>query len=148
MAFSIEDVDDLAARFSACELPKVEWTHHAHLAVGAWHVDRYGRDEALARLRTGIRRLNDSHQTLNTATSGYHETITRAYVELLAQFLESCPPTEPLNARVLRLLGSPLADPKVLLRFYSPDRLMSVAARAAWLEPDVTPLNAAAFEDA
>jgi hypothetical protein len=50
-------LDDLAQRFAALTLPKPEWTHAAHLAIGLWHASRYGRDDALARLRSGIRLL-------------------------------------------------------------------------------------------
>src|SRR5204863_2084826 len=92
-------LDDLASRFVACTLPKGDWTHLAHLKVGAWHVDRYGPAEALARLRAGIRRLNDFHGTVNSATSGYHETVTAAYVRLLAAFLETCPAGVPFEKR-------------------------------------------------
>ena len=126
-----------------CTLPRDEWTHAAHLAVGAWHIHRYGADEALARLRTGIRRLNDSHGTPNMPTSGYHETVTRAYVRLLSEFLAACPPSLPLTVRVERVLGGPLADRNVLARFYSPETLMSERARAEWVEPDVAPIELA-----
>lgn len=81
------DVEALASRFADGSLPKAEWTHEAHLLVGLWHVERYGTSEALERLRTGIRRLNDRHGTPNTSLSGYHETITRAYVTSLAKHL-------------------------------------------------------------
>ncbi len=135
------DVDALAARFTAATLPRAEWTHLAHLMVGAWHVHHYGPDEALTRLRTGIRRLNDAHGTLNSPSSGYHETITRAYVRLLADFLAGCPAALPLAERVARLVAGPLADKNVLLGFYSRERLMSPAARAEWAEPDVAPLE-------
>ena len=84
-------IDELAARFEACAIPAAEWTHEAHLIVGLWHVDRYGADEALVRLRSGIRRLNESQGGVNSATDGYHETITAAYVQLLAQYLDICP---------------------------------------------------------
>ena len=123
-----------------------EWTHLAHLAVGTWHVQRYGPDEALTRLRTGIRRLNDNHGTLNSATSGYHETVTRAYVELLAQFVQRCPADMALRERVLNVINGPLADRDVLLRFYSRDRLMSPSARAEWIEPDLAPLRLSALD--
>ena len=136
-----DDLGDFAARFVGCTLPREEWTHAAHLAVGAWHVHRYGADEALTRLRTGIRRLNESHGTVNSATSGYHETVTRANVRLLSQFLAACPASLPLTARVERLLGGPLADRNVLMRFYSRDTLMSERARRGWIEPDVAPLG-------
>lgn len=137
------DADDLAARFAARAIPAAEWTHVAHLVVGAWHVHRYGPNGALDRLRDGIRRLNESHGNQNTPTSGYHETITRAYVELLAAFLAACPADEPLADRVARLVDSPLAAKDVLLTFYSRDRLMSMEARAGWREPDLAPLRLA-----
>ena len=131
----------LASRFTALTLPKEEWTHAAHLTVGLWHVDRYGAAEALARLRDGIRRLNESHGNVNTPTSGYHETITAAYVTLLAAYLDACPPGLPLAVRVQRLLAGPLAARDMLFTFYSRERLMSVDARAQWVEPDLGPLR-------
>ena len=33
-------LDDFVARFRERTLPKSEWTHAAHLSVGAWHVHR------------------------------------------------------------------------------------------------------------
>jgi hypothetical protein len=135
------DVEDLAARFVVPSLRNAEWTHVAHLAVGAWYVDRYGADDALPRLREGIRRLNVSIGGANTSSAGYHETITAAYVRLIAAYLEACPPGLPLAARVDRLLGSPLAGRDMLFTFYSRDRLLSTEARAAWVEPDLAPLS-------
>lgn len=135
------DPDALAARFTALTLPKEEWTHAAHLAVGAWHVERYGPAEALVRLRRGICRLNESHGNQNTATSGYHETITAAYVTLLAAYLDACPAGVPLAARVEQLLAGPLAGRDMLFTFYSRERLLSVDARARWVDPDLAPLH-------
>ena len=136
-------LEDFAERFVAGSIPFKEWTHQAHLAVGAWHVSRYGSEEALLRLRVGIRRLNDKHGTPNTLTSGYHETITRAYVQLLAEFLEGCQPEIPLQDQVAHLLASPVADKNLLFRFYSREALMSPHARARWVEPDIVPLRLA-----
>jgi hypothetical protein len=131
----------LAERFAALTLPKEEWTHVAHLAVGAWYVDRHGAEDALPRLRDGIRRLNVSIGGANTPTSGYHETITAAYVTLIAAFLDACPPELPLAARVDRLLASRLAGRDILFLFYSRERLLSTDARARWVEPDLGPLR-------
>ena len=135
------DVEDLAARFSVQSIAKDEWTHAAHLIVGAWHVERYGAGEALVKMRDGIRRLNVSIGGANTPTSGYHETITVAYVTLLAAYLDACPPDLPLAACVTRLLASPLAGRDMLLTFYSRERLFSTDARARWVEPDLAPLS-------
>jgi adenylate kinase family enzyme len=135
-----DGVDDLGSRFETCTIAKREWTHAAHLTVGLWHVRRYGPDEALARLRTGIRRLNESHGGVNSDTDGYHETITAAYVQLLAGYLDGRP--RPLSEAVVELLESPLASKHVLLTFYSRERLTSTTARAVWVEPDLAPIRA------
>ncbi len=134
-------IEDLARQFLARTLPKPAWTHQAHLRVGAWHVDRFGAAQALPRLRDGIRRLNDAHGTANTPTGGYHETVTAAYVALIAAFLAAADATLPLDAKIDQMLASPLADRAALLRFWSKDRLMSPDARAAWVDPDLAPLD-------
>jgi hypothetical protein len=138
----ILDLDELADQFTVRRIPKERWTHKAHLAVGLWHVDRYGRAGALPRLRHGIRTLNESHGTANTESSGYHETITRAQVALLADFLARADRAAALGERYAQLLASPLADRNILLRFYSRQLLMSNQARAVWVEPDVAAICA------
>ena len=128
-------LDDLVAKFLARTLPKAQWTHLAHLRVGAWHVDRFGTYEAIERLRRGIRALNDVHGTRNDDRSGYHETITIAYVRLLAVFLAASR-ASTFEERTRELLTGPLADKDFLLRFWSRDVLFSASARAAWVAPD------------
>jgi hypothetical protein len=133
------ELEDLVRRFNACSIPRPEWTHHAHLAVGLWHVSRYGRTDALQRLRTGITRLNESNGVVNSATGGYHETVTRAYVNLLADFAARHA-DKTAAERVTALLADPLSDKKALLRFYSRPLLDSSAASLDWVEPDLAPL--------
>jgi hypothetical protein len=130
------ELDELVRRFRACDLPRAEWTHAAHLSVGLWHVSRYGAEAALPRLRTGIRQLNESNGVMNSPSGGYHETITSAYAQLLAAFAERhADMTVP--ERVAHLLAGPLADRRVLLKFYSRPRLESADARLGWMEPDL-----------
>ena len=133
------ELEELVRRFNACALSRPEWTHAAHLTVGLWHVSRYGRQDALARLRAGITRLNESNGVVNSATSGYHETVTRAYVDLLADFAARHAEKTPAE-RVTALLADPLADKQALLRFYSRPLLTSSAARLDWVKPDLAPL--------
>jgi 4-hydroxy-tetrahydrodipicolinate synthase len=135
------ELEQLARRFAAQDIAAKEWTHTAHLTMGAWHVHHLGPDQALVRLREGIRRLNQAHGTAETPTRGYHETITRAYVELLAVYLGRFPADTPLTARVAALLASPLAQREALFAFYDRARLLSPQARAAFVEPDLAPLD-------
>ena len=138
--YDITDLDEFARQFVMKDIPTRLWTHAAHLAVGLWHVERYGADEALRRLRDGIWNLNEHYGNVNSESAGYHETITRAQVELLADFLKRSDSAVPLIERYVQLMASPLAERSVLLRFYSREYLMSNHARAVWVEPDLAPL--------
>jgi hypothetical protein len=133
-------LEDLVAAFRARTLTHAEWTHAAHLAVGAWHVHQLGAAGALERLRAAIPRLNERHGTPNSPTSGYHETITAAFVRLLDEGLATFAPGVPLERRIEVLLAGPLGASRVLLAFWSRERLMSPHARAEWVPPDLREL--------
>jgi hypothetical protein len=130
---------DLIARFHEGTVPASEFTHAAHLVVGLWHAVSFDEATALSRMRVGILRLNAAHGTPNSETRGYHETITRAYLVLLARFARA---NADLDGAALAraLLSSPLAQRDALFNYYSTALLMSVAARRDWVEPDVRPL--------
>jgi hypothetical protein len=136
-------IEELARRFAAAAIPRPEWTHEAHLIMGAWHVHSFGPRKALEFLRERIRRLNEANGVTNSETEGYHETITRTYVALIADHLARAP-QRPLAARVATLLAGPLAARDALLRHYSRARLFTPAARLGWVEPDLVPLPALA----
>ena len=128
-------LDELVAAFRARTLTHAEWTHAAHLSVGAWYVSHFGADAALARLRDEIRLLNEAHGTVNSSSSGYHETITAAFVRLLDEALAGFARDVPLERRIEALLAGPLGQSRVLLSFWSRDVLMSARARAEWVPP-------------
>lgn len=127
--------DDAAAiltQLSTCTLPKPEWTHEAHVAACWATLRRMEPDEALDALRSAIRSYNVSTGVANTATSGYHETITRYYVGALAS-LGACSAEGAIaDARCTRT--APLAH-------WSNELLFSEAARARWVAPDLAPLS-------
>jgi hypothetical protein len=91
-------------------------------------------------LRDEIKRLNDHHGTVNSPTSGYHETITAAYVHLIDSFLSAFEANVALEQRVVLLTDGPIGERSVLLRFWSRDLLMSARARAQWVPPDLASL--------
>jgi hypothetical protein len=138
-------LDELVAAFRARTLTHAAWTHAAHLTVGAFYVHALGADEALERLRAEIPRLNDAHGTVNSATSGYHETITAAFVRLLDEGLAAFARDVPLERRIEALLAGPLGGSRVLLAFWSRELLMSPRARAAWVPPDLAELRLASL---
>ena len=132
--------EELVEAFIACTLPKKEWTHQAHLRVGLWHLLRHDAEEALALLRTRIQRYNTSHGTMNTDSSGYHETITRFYVWVIDRFLRLADREKGVDQLAADLIHR-FGDRSLPLRHYSRERLFSVAARRQWVEPDLTPLE-------
>jgi environmental stress-induced protein Ves len=131
------EIDALAAAFQSGALPKAEWTHQAHLRVGAWHIRRFGKDAALVRMRAGIRRLNAFHHVPDSESRGYHETVTRSYLHFIAEFFRQLPPGMPFDQGVARLLASPVGGAGFLFAFYSRDVLMSSRARLQWVQPDL-----------
>lgn len=120
-------------------LPKPEWTHGAHLRAGLWHVLHHGPASALDLLRQRISAYNVSVGTLNTDTSGYHETITRFYVVVIDRFLATQDRDAHLDELADRLIAAQ-GDRRLPLRHYSEQRLFSVVARHSWVEPDLRPI--------
>jgi hypothetical protein len=129
------DVAAFIGEFEGRRLPKARWTHEGHLVAGLWYVWHFGASQALEQLRVRIRDHNASVGTLNTDSSGYHETITRLYVEGIGRLCSAslgCTFEEVLA----KLLSSPMARREWPLSFYSADRLFSVRARREWLPPE------------
>lgn len=140
MKDQVRSVEETAKAFCARTLPKREWTHHAHLRVGLWHLLHHSPDESLTLLRDRIRALNETHGVANTETGGYHESITRFYVWRIAAFLRASDPGKPSGELADELIAS-CGDKDLPLRDWSRDRLMSVEARLRWVEPDLAPLE-------
>jgi hypothetical protein len=135
-----ESIECLVAQFLNRTLPKKDWTHEAHLRVGLWHVLQFGPDSALELLRRRIQRFNVASGTPNTDNGGYHETITRFYVWLIDRFVGSADRTRPIDQLADDLVQRH-GDKELPLRYYSKARLMSLAARQGWIEPDLLPLD-------
>jgi len=134
---SDSELEALLAAFDEARIPRHLWTHREHLAVATLYVLQ---QRGLDAIRTGIQRLNEANGVPQTPTGGYHETITRAYAHLIADFLSE-QREGTLAQRVGVLLASPLAHKNALLEYYSKELLMSVAARGEWSGPDLKPLT-------
>lgn len=119
-----------------CTLPRAEWTHEAHLAACLWLLRE--RPDVLPErdLPAIIRRYNESVGGVNDDTQGYHETLTQLYIRGVRAFLSGAD-SLGLADLVNALLTSPTGSRDWPLRFYSRERLFSVAARRGWVEPDL-----------
>jgi len=131
-----EDIHRLRSGFDSRQLPKVEWTHSAHIAVGTMYVCELGAAAALAHLRQAIPRYNESHGVQNTNSSGYHETLTRFWVDRLAEFVVGLPPGLTAAERCLAAVEAFGSRVRLHEEYYSFDVVKSVKARKGWIPPD------------
>ncbi len=118
-------------------LAREEWTHEAHLAACTWLL--LERPDILPErdLPGIIRSFNAALGGVNDDTQGYHETLTQLYIRGLRGFLANGDGRDGLLAAVNAMLTCELGQRDWPLRFYSRDRLFSVAARRDWVEPDL-----------
>jgi len=125
------EIESFIRAFEDGSLPRSEWTHARHLVLAMWYIRRHGRDRAIGLIRDGIRRYNERHGN----PTGYHETITLAWVAVIDHFLGGRDRGVPLSALAGELLAE-CGERDYLLRFYSRERLFSDEARGRWVPPD------------
>lgn len=138
MTFETDDEIEVMARaMMAGALPKAAWTHTAHFAAALWLLRTRG-EAAYAEMPGLIRRYNESVGGRNTDTEGYHDTITQASLHMAARALREA----PLTVVLAELLAGPCGRADWIFAHWSKDVLFSVAARRAWVAPDIQPLPA------
>ncbi len=125
--------------FQRATVPEAEWTHREHLRIAWMHLRRYPLDEAHVLMRIGIIRLNASHGLVESVSRGYHETLTRAWLRLVASAMGATP--EVADSRAFLVAHAERLAKDAPLRHYSRERLMSAEARAVFVPPDLAPLS-------
>lgn len=107
--------------------------HREHLELAWNYLDRYPLAVAKRAMASAIRRIAAEHG----AADKYHETLTLAWVHLVAVHRERWPASTfgEFIGRNPQLLDSHLLD-----GHYSSDVLWRGGARAAWTEPDLRTL--------
>lgn len=125
--------DEFLAAFEAGALPRSAWTHQAHIRMAWLYLTRLPAEQATQKARAGIRAYNSAQGN----HTGYHDTVTVAFVRLIASRLAA---GEGFAAFLDR--NSDLIDRgrPPLLRHYSRGRLESDEARTKFVEPDLLPL--------
>ncbi len=137
MSDALDDAT-LWAQFHAGTLPKEAWTHAAHLRIAWLFLRRHAVDEAHFMMRAGIIKLNAAHGLVESATRGYHETLTVVWLALVGAAARQTPALD--DSRAFLAAQAALVGKDAPLRYYSRERLFSVAARARFVAPDLAPL--------
>jgi flavin reductase (DIM6/NTAB) family NADH-FMN oxidoreductase RutF len=130
------DDDEFIATFERGGFGGGDFPHKAHIRMAWMYVTRVGPEAAIDRAAGGIRALAKA----NGQPTLYHDTLTRAWVYLVADAVTKSPSAnfEEFLARNPQLL-----DKRLLLAYYSPDVLSSAQARATWIAPDLAPIPGA-----
>jgi hypothetical protein len=135
------DDAEFLRQFEARTLPFEQWTHRAHVKVAFLYLRDHPFDEALARVRAGIKAYNAANQVPEGPTSGYNETTTVAFVTLVAATMRAYGNTFPTpDAERFCETHPQLMTRHALRLFYSPERRMHPEAKARFVEPDLAPL--------
>lgn len=135
----------LLTAFESQAIPLAEWNHRAHVRVAYLYLRRHGFETALARMRDGIQALNRVLGVEDALESGYHETLTHAFMRIIHTTMvvfgaadsseEFCDNQPQLMQR------------KILRLFYSRARIISWEAKRAFVAPDLAHLPCAPVAD-
>ena len=123
--------EELLVRFEDGSLPNGAFHHEQHVRVAWMFVRRYGMPDALGRFSQALKRFAEA----KGAVGLYHETITWAYLFLVAERIARGPGEswERFAADNQDLLTW---KPSLLDRYYAPETLKSDLARRTFVMPD------------
>jgi len=119
------DDNDFLEAFHACRLDSSQFRHADHLRLAWIHLHRQPFEEALRQVRNGVQRFAAHYNVPHL----YHETITVAWVRLLATHHE-------LTFEEFLAKNEPRLGKDLLFRFWSPELLNTREAREGWTPPD------------
>ena len=124
--------------FERRALPFPEWCHAAHIRMAWIYLTRHGFDGALDRARRGIRAYNEANKVVDAPLSGYHETLTQAWLRVVNATIRG---QDPCATSMDFLEAQPHLRVRTLLRvFYSKARMLSPEAKLTFLPPDLAAL--------
>ena len=128
-----KEVRKLVSAFESCTIHPGEFRHYQHLAVALWYLKHFSYEEASEKMRTGIKRLAEAH-----GKTGYHETITIFWIEVVRGFLRNQSAAETIFELANRLANE--YNKTLIGDYYSEVTLNSVKAKNEWVEPDLKSL--------
>ena len=131
---SEDALSNLVQAFENGTFPGKDWKHPEHLALAACYLYDNPFDAALLRARDRIRAYNESQGGKNTEDSGYHETLTVFWLQLVDRHLDR---TKPRLAATRDLMEQFASQRDLYRKHYWFDLLTSREARANWVPPDL-----------
>jgi hypothetical protein len=115
-------------------LPNTQFHHRDHIRLAWVYHRRFGLVAAEERMAQTLRRFAGH----NGVPEKYHHTMTVCWMRLVADALRGIPAHASFEEFVA--VHPELLDRNTLRKYYSQPLLDSPAARAGWIEPDLTAL--------
>ena len=137
----LTEIESIVHGFQWCTLSRERWTHAAHLTIALWYHLRLSWPDAEKLICASIKRFNAAHGIMTTPTGGYHETMTLFWVHMVREFLEDVREEKLSVLRLFNRFIERYGRKELPLEYYSRERLMSLEARAHWVEPDLKNLE-------
>lgn len=129
------EVLELVRSFEEATVSRDDWRHAEHLVVALFYLTRHDPEIAYEKMRSGIFNLLVKKFEVDlTKEMPYHETITRFWMRVVADFNTST------NGASLLEKANAVAykwDKDYPLKFYSRELLFSDEARSGFVEPDL-----------
>ena len=122
--------DELVQAFESAELPADAFTHAAHVRVAWCYLKMAPFHLALARFATALQ----AFATAKSAAAKYHETLTVAWMALIAERLASTPDLDWDGFAETHI--DLFAQPSIVSRCYKAETLKSERAKCVFLLPD------------
>lgn len=135
---STDEVEEVARRFESCTFVAGEFHHREHLTVIVWYLlNSSSVEAATARMREGLYKFLAHHAV---DRQKYHETITLFWVKRVSALISHVG-NERHPAKLANKVIEACNDANLIYAYYSRDLIASDAAREAWAEPDLQPLD-------
>ncbi len=130
--------NELITAFESQTISRANWTHRLHVRMAYLYLRQHPFDEALARIRAAIQRLNAANQVPEAPQAGYNETTTVAWAQLIYTTLVEQGPaasSDEFADRHPHLLCNTL-----LRLFYSRAIWQEQDCKTKFVSPDLAPL--------
>lgn len=136
-----EELTALVRAFETCEISREAWDHAGHIAVALVYATEFGEDSGTERMRSALLHFAKVNNIVPSPGRGYHETLTRFWMRMVAVVASELDACEPLFARANAAIER-LADKNVAKCYYSSGLLASDEARNGFVTPDLAELPA------
>lgn len=128
------DDTELLNAFENQSISNDDWSHEYHIRIAAIYLMLNDFETALIKVKAGIKKLNAVNEVPDSQFRGFHETLTIGWLKLVSSRLYKSKTDSSLE---LIEKNKDLLNPRLLNEYYSTDKLMSLEAKASFIEPDL-----------